>query len=419
MAIAYSGHSKLPRHLHSNWVDLLLTSIGFLVLSGPRFVVADNLVRQSVSISLILLFLLLRHKRTVSIAGGSRPFAALFLFTLFCFISTFWSTDYRATLGSAALLFLAVSFGSVAGRRLSPELGMWAIIFFAALAGVISLAAVLLDPGSAVVSGNYQSGKVQGIYTHRNNLAYVATIGVLTATAGLLMRVSAHRLVLLTSLSLLFYVMFRAASATAALVCLVSILFLVLVKYLSVLKPRIRKLILFLFFATVAPFVVFVSTQIGGVFALFGRDETLTGRTVIWEVVTVAWSKSPWIGFGWGASWGEESPLQLWVSETLGFRLAHAHNGYLDLLLQVGIIGLALILFAVLLTLKPALDQVLNSSSTQVSHILTLVLIFMLLLYSVTESRIAATFGISLLAFLAAQTIPKNISPNLVCGELR
>lgn len=82
--------------------------------------------------------------------------------------------------------------------------------------------------------------------------------------------------------------------------------------------------------------------------AYMDDPEALTGRVQIWPVL---WSyfESHWLlGAGFGSFWniGPDSPIfqsDGWVTE-----IASGHNGYLDLLVQIGLPGLLLILLATL-----------------------------------------------------------------------
>ena len=72
-------------------------------------------------------------------------------------------------------------------------------------------------------------------------------------------------------------------------------------------------------------------------------DTTITGRDMIWYHALSLFWQSPLVGRGYGGIWnvGTYSVLQLPnMSET--FILKEAHNGYIDILAELGIIGLIL-----------------------------------------------------------------------------
>lgn len=82
-------------------------------------------------------------------------------------------------------------------------------------------------------------------------------------------------------------------------------------------------------------------------------DATLTGRTDIWSFAWPYVEAQPWIGYGFRSFWqiGENSP-----SLSLGFGFIatvwHGHNGYLDIVLGGGIIGLLTFLPLLIISLN-------------------------------------------------------------------
>ena len=74
-----------------------------------------------------------------------------------------------------------------------------------------------------------------------------------------------------------------------------------------------------------------------------GKDPTLTSRTVVWEKVVHAIELQPWTGYGIGGVWLDRTaePTRSILSG-LGFPISHAHNGFLEILLRLGVVGLLL-----------------------------------------------------------------------------
>ena len=84
--------------------------------------------------------------------------------------------------------------------------------------------------------------------------------------------------------------------------------------------------------------------------ANLGRSDdssTLSGRFPLWEELLISINKKPILGHGYLAYW--DSKRVEYLSERLGWEIPHGHNAFLDVLLDVGIIGLILVLLAVLL----------------------------------------------------------------------
>ena len=87
------------------------------------------------------------------------------------------------------------------------------------------------------------------------------------------------------------------------------------------------------------------------VVSVLGRDLTLTGRTDIWIVLMDFISERPLLGYGYGAFWDEGSNPGNWVREMLEWDAPTAHNGWIEVTLALGLIGLVLLAFDFLMTI--------------------------------------------------------------------
>ena len=81
-----------------------------------------------------------------------------------------------------------------------------------------------------------------------------------------------------------------------------------------------------------------------------GRDRTLTTRTDIWEA-SLKLGTNPVIGAGYNSVWLTEGGRALVRRMTL----AHAHNGFLEVYLNGGVIGVILLVLMLIATLRNAL----------------------------------------------------------------
>lgn len=69
---------------------------------------------------------------------------------------------------------------------------------------------------------------------------------------------------------------------------------------------------------------------------------TLTGRIPLWEIVLSEIQDHPWLGVGFAAFWNPHNYPRM--EQLVGFPVVSAHNGFLDMLLVLGVVGLALLL---------------------------------------------------------------------------
>jgi len=75
-----------------------------------------------------------------------------------------------------------------------------------------------------------------------------------------------------------------------------------------------------------------------------GRDPTLTGRTGIWGAV-ISVSGNPLLGTGYESFWLGDRLQKIWAMTMDG--LNEAHNGYLEIYLNLGWVGVTLLAFLI------------------------------------------------------------------------
>jgi exopolysaccharide production protein ExoQ len=136
-----------------------------------------------------------------------------------------------------------------------------------------------------------------------------------------------------------------------------------------------------------------------------GRNPTLTDRTIIWDLL-LGMKTSPLFGTGYESFW--LGPRLQWVWQRYG-TINEAHNGYLEIYLSLGIIGLLLIvgfLVASYRTIGGRLNPISSFGS------LSLALWTMQLFYNITE----AAFKFHLMWFvflLGALALPAEAEDRL------
>jgi exopolysaccharide production protein ExoQ len=122
------------------------------------------------------------------------------------------------------------------------------------------------------------------------------------------------------------------------------------------------------------------------VLALMGRDDTLTNRTAVWDVV-LPMQTSAWFGTGFMTFWNGDRMTRIWA--TLGPGINQAHNGYIEQYLNLGYVGVAFIILIAIASLWTLRRQLRTNYS---GGILRLCVIITALLYNYTE---ASFYGIN------------------------
>ena len=124
--------------------------------------------------------------------------------------------------------------------------------------------------------------------------------------------------------------------------------------------------------------------------SFLGRDTTLTGRTELWPAVLDMIRQRPWLGYGYGGFWlgweGESAHVWLWNYYELYLKPVHAHNGLLDLWLNLGLLGMAIFIPQFLLTLLRAVKRVRLTKTAE--GLWPLGFLTLMLTYNITESSL-------------------------------
>ncbi len=307
-----------------------------------------NLVIQAVTI----LLLITRRKRVVRIIIREKLLWVLMIIVL---ASVFYSdvpmwalyhTDNEIAGGQAKgflpliqMTLFGVYFGTRYGLKKQLQLVTWMFGIVALLSivlglalpqyGVMGAAKLLSDSDKAHV------GAWQGVYIHKNHL-------------GSNMNLSALVFLLLTPISQKHrWVKWAGFSISVGLIVLSTaksalIIFLTMMALLALYRALRWN------YSLAVPFFITVLLVAGGVATLFlgnaetilgafGRDTTLTGRTDFWPVIVDKIWNHPWLGYGYHVFWRgwEGESADIWRI----IQVTHAHNGFLDVCLDIGLLG--------------------------------------------------------------------------------
>jgi O-antigen ligase len=257
----------------------------------------------------------------------------------------------------------------------------------------------------------FEGGKIQGIVGNSSLLVFVALLGVIVFgiqwAAGTVKRLPA-----LASMTVAIACVLLTRSATITLA--LAVLGAIVVAALSLRRaqtPRARVAVyswIGLAFAMAAAGTFFARSAILG---LLGKSADLTGRFDIWQAVIDLAIQRPVFGWGWIGYWAPwVAPFDTLVTKA-GVRQLHAHNAWLDVWLQLGVVGV--IVFGALLAMafgrswsmatriyatgEPATRQ------PAAITLLPLLIVCALLVQSIAESRILVEYGWLLVILLSTK----------------
>ena len=194
----------------------------------------------------------------------------------------------------------------------------------------------------------FDGGRIQGLFGNANPLAYTALLAMIVFAVRLASR--APRRVLLVGWFLVALFLFvRAGSATAWLSAAAVVVVLAAALLMRTVRRPGGRTRYYLAYAAVALGGLTTLWLLReGIFAALGRSADLTGRERIWAAVWQRAIERPWHGWGFSTPWVPSEPhFDGWIVDH-GETVMQAHNMWLDVFLQLGAIGVALIALTML-----------------------------------------------------------------------
>lgn len=381
--------------LTGRWYFWLLIAFVLLPIgAGPQGASEGSAMRQVVLVILFLgaAFTIIRFPDRWPLAMASIS-PALFALLLFTALSVAWSPQPYVSLKrviqlvGVALIGLALVSGGLGTYRMH-RLVMPVLWFGMVMALVFSAA----FPDFA-----FSDFGLRAYFATKNNFGQFAAISVLFTVGALVMKKAGRRwpLWLLLLASLIGLGLSRSATAILALAAAGSLILAIRVKH--TLHPSwwvpIITLLVVVFVAAVGAGIVMgfpsleaVSNATAG---LVGREITLTGRAYLWELMLKEAATHPWFGTGYGGFWlglegrsGQIAYLVRW-----GYP-GQAHNGYIDIYNELGLVGLALA-FAFIAMHARALWQLAKSDRALAG--LHLALFALVVVFNVAEAAMLRT----------------------------
>lgn len=211
----------------------------------------------------------------------------------------------------------------------------------------LSLLLIKYFPAYGIQYSNQGIRMATGVATQKNGLGVLCALSafiliwviIRDKRSGELFRSKFHTIADVLVIGIALFLLFGGgsgtSSATSILVFYVGIAFLLVLCIWKNLTEFVANHLKIFMVVGVVLFILY-SYLLSPIFSsLLSRDETLTGRTDIWRSVLEVAARKPILGTGYGGYWGLQG------ESDRHYGAVQSHNGYLDVYLQVGIVGLA------------------------------------------------------------------------------
>lgn len=365
--------------------------LAMLLLTGVRMqsqegdVTTANPVAQALFAGIYLVVGFLLAFRWKQVEGVIARDGLLWLLLSFALCSAAWSAAPEVTARRLAALTGTTFFGVYLASRFSLgeqlSLAAWAMI----AAMLLSVACVIALPHYGL---EYDVGGglcCRGIYSTKNALGRLMVLGVVVMI--LVLGRDWKRSTPWVGLVLVLGLLLLSRSKTSLVVLLALLALLAFYRTLWEHRYLATGAILL---ASV-PFVFAAAWMLSHpetVVGWLGKDSTLTGRTTLWSAVIEMIGRRPWLGYGFGGfwqGWKGESAYICWMTNW-DWAPPHAHNGFLDLWLDLGLVGVVLFALDYLVAFSGAIGRLRTAKMAE--SLWPVMYLSFLILFNLTENTL-------------------------------
>ena len=339
--------------------------VGYVVIPGIAYLVVTWL-------------LTLNLRRVLSLAMKMKTLTLLALLTI---LSAGWSQSPLRSAYNGLFYLVCTLFAFYLVIKFEPKQIMNLTMLAGALACILGLVLIALPPHFGLNNAEVRTaGSWRGIFLDRTSAAKCLTFFLSPALVFGYGRFHYRRIAYILLVGT-FIVM--AHAVTALIVVFLYTLFMMALFLARRLERRTALVLGLVSIPIFALVIVAGLPYLSDLLGFFGRDLTLTGRTELWGGILQSISKQPFLGYGYYAFWlglnGESANVILanhWI-------FGYAHNGMLEILLQLGLVGLIIFLITFVQATRHAWVGFRHGRSIGVEWYTGI--IFMTLLYNIDE----------------------------------
>jgi O-antigen ligase len=332
-------------------------------------------------IYLVTFFLLIaRSKKVIYLLSKDRFIWVLVGTTI---VSILWSSTPTMTQSRSISLVGTTLFGLYLAGRYSLKQQLQLLGWMFGIAIVLSLLFAVALPRYGIMGGIH-AGAWRGIYTHKNGFGRIM---ILSAVVFLLLAIDAKKKRWLLwcgfGLSVSLLLLSKSSSSLINLMTLLA-----LIPVLQTLRWRDDVMIPALSFIAIIGGSLYVglTANANHLLGLIGKDATLTGRGDLWPLVWEKIWQRPWLGYGYSGFWQgwDSEAASIWYA--VGWEPPNAHNGFMDLWLDLGLLGVFIYFLGVSISLCRAVAWVRLSRTSDAFW--PLIYLIGILLFNMSETTL-------------------------------
>lgn len=273
----------------------------------------------------------------------------LFPFEIFAFFSIFWSVQPEISTYRWIIFVFIMIIGAYLGIRFSLKELLTLLSSIGLLVMLLSSLMVALYPRFGIMNYHSIQGAWMGIFWHKNHMGIITSFfNMIFLFKAIESFQSSKKNTVFWGLAYLYtlFFLFKTDSVGAYLSTIFVHGVLLVLWFWMKIRKSLKKKHYVIFAVIILLVVILLVLNLDAFFGLFNRQTNLTGRIPMWNYLFSAYiSKRPVLGYGFNAFW------YVWehevdIQSVAGYPdpILISDNGFIDILVNTGIIGLGLFL---------------------------------------------------------------------------
>lgn len=335
--------------------------LGEVILGPPTTINLAAYLYMKVVLSFFVVIIAISSREIRSNLLRVNPYPFL-LFILFI-ASALWSPDGYITIRAAMEYCTDVAFGYLLICALDRRSIAKILLHTLAFSLIASVVWVIIFPDIAIhtetndLVQDGHGGMWRGVYLHKNLVGDIAGLSI-PLLLGPGRDLIGSRFIRFFYLGVSALCLVMAASGSGLILTVFGLAF---IWVFSLRLPLVRLAVAFLGLMAGLALLIAGDDLLAWGLELIGKDPTLTGRTLLWETAWELASERLWFGRGYPSTSDQYVFDAFWASNRAG----NAHNAYLQILIESGVVGLTLWGAAILRPFKTLLPELMEKTPRQ------------------------------------------------------
>jgi len=367
-------------------VALVISTGAFItLLPGDYFAIEDaargESAAQFIWAGIYLIILVMAWNRRHQLWSLCLRDKGLLALTGWACVSILWSGLPAVTARHGIALIGTFVFGGYLALRFNPKELLRLILWTFGITIAVSIFACFLFPSYGVFVDDLAGETAwRGVFSGKNDLGRIIVFAIMTLA---IVTANLRKFWFFTAAIVGFCAVFMTKSMTSLIYFPVALFIVFLVRRYQLYKKSRKKLILLtVSLVLLSGFILY--NRWDSFTESLGKDPNLTGRTILWTLSVPHIASRPILGYGLDSFWYDPAGPAKELRDASGwYEAPNAHNGIINLWIDMGLIGVLLFLWSYVGSLKSAFRLLHTSRSSEA--IWYLVFFILLFLYGLTE----------------------------------